>query len=255
MTPLTATPYTTAADLVRERVLVRGTSLCRARDRCWRAPELAALHTRVRAAAAAADGDVHLRWGRALDGAEDQLVRLAGEALAVHLLIADDIRGATKRALVVGTLARMSRPVALAPAVDAAFDHGRTPTGIAFKRRRLSQVAFLLTALAAWRREPGRIRAAALDDPDSFRDWLWTLPVDGGQAQREALLHLAHPDHFEPMVSRAAKERIVAAFADPDDPGDVDLALAAIRARLTPVHGPGFSFGDPPLAERWLQQR
>jgi 5-methylcytosine-specific restriction enzyme B len=93
----------------------------------------------------------------------------------------------------------------------------------------------------------------ALEDPWAFRAWLHEVPVDGAQAQREALLHLAHPATFEPITSVAAKRQIVAALGRANERElDVDAALVAIRERLTPRHGADFSFGAPPLVDRWL---
>jgi 5-methylcytosine-specific restriction enzyme B len=255
MTTTPATdPFTTAAALIRERVLVRGTSLLRARDRLWRQPALDRLVTRVRAAAAADGGSVHERWHAALDGAGEDVVRLAAEGLAVHVLIAADLRAATKRRLLTETLAHLRDPPPLPAALDAALGCGPTPTGVAFKRRRLSQVGFVLAAAGAWRALPPADRRDGLGDPWAFRDWLRTVPVDGAHAQREALLHLAHPATFEPITSAAAKARIVAALgrAGERSLGDPDAALLAIRARLTPRHGEGFSFAAPPLVDRWL---
>lgn len=247
-------PFTAAASLFRERVLVRGTSLCRAADRLWRDIHIEALLARLQACMHdPAGGGVHDRWDAALRGAPDPLVRLAVEALAVHLLIASDLTETTKRRLIAATAAHAhGGDVPLPRSVDAALCRGRTPTGVAFKRRRLSQIAFLLRAATAWRGQPARARREALGDRWVFRGWLWGLPVDGAQAQREALLHLAHPAAFEAITSRAAKERIVAALCLARERDlDTDLALQHIRARWTPRMGGGFSFSDPPLLDRW----
>lgn len=245
--------FAAAIALVRERVLVRGTSLCHSRDRLWREPLLSQLHQRVRAAAGQQSGTLAERWETVLAGADAAAVRLAAEALAVHLLIAGDIGADTKRAHVAATLARLESAPAIPRAIDDAFAHGPTPTGVAFKRRRLSQIAFLLASTGAWRSLPGAQRAAALEDPWHFRDWLRSVPVEGAQAQREAMLHIAHPDAFEPITSLDAKRRIVAALGRTSERAlDTDEALAAIRARLTPRHGDGFSFAAEPLRDAWL---
>jgi 5-methylcytosine-specific restriction enzyme B len=252
-TTTSADPFPRAAALVRERVLVRGTSLCRTRDRLWRPATLDPLHARIRAAADGGGGTLAERWAGALAGAPPPLVQLAAEALTVHLLIASDITASTKGAQIDATLALLDTPPRLPRALLDALDAGRTPTGVAFKRRRLSQVTFLLAAAAAWHRLPAGGRRAGLADPWAFRDWLRTVPVDGAHAQREALLHLAHPATFEPVTSPTAKRRIVAALGSPAEQRlDVDEALLAIRRRLEPRHGRGFSFGAPPLIDRWL---
>lgn len=247
-------PFPEAASLVRERVLVRGTSLCRTRHRLWRDPNLADLLGRLRGAAAAGEGGLHDRWHGALRSADAEVVQLAAEALAVHLLIAADIRPGTKRAQIDATLAHRDRPPPLPAVIDTALEHGPTPTGVAFKRRRLSQITFLLAAVQTWRALPAAVRRTNLGEPWEFRAWLRTVPVDGAQAQHQALLHLAHPETFEPITSAEAKRRIVAALglaAERDL--DTDEALLAIRGRLSSRHGDGFSFGAAPLRDRWLR--
>lgn len=109
----------------------------------------------------------------------------------------------------------------------------------------------LLTCAPWSSRDRGTVRRAALEDPWTFEDWLWQLPPDGGQAQREVVLHLVHPEAFEPIVSRAVKRRIVEGFGAPASEGDVDRALHRLRAELTQVHGPGFSYIDPAVAATW----
>lgn len=256
MAEITATRPTSfeqAAALVRERVLVRGTSLSRARERLWREPHLGELTQRLRAAAERSEGTLEQRWDAALEGAAPPVVSLAAEALAVHLLIAADISAETKRRQIQRTLERTDAPAALPRVIDEALAHGVTPTGIAFKRRRLSQLVFLLTAVSRWRSLPAGERRAALEDPWQLRDWLRSLPADGAQAQREALLHLIHPDSFEPILSLGAKRRIVAALGRVSERAlDTDEALLAIRSRLKPRHGEGFSFAAPPLRDSWL---
>jgi 5-methylcytosine-specific restriction enzyme B len=247
-------PFADAADLIRDRVFSKGTSLLRGRDRLWRQPHLGVLADRVRAVAVdAGGGGLHDRWHAALDGADAAVVRLAAEALYVHLVIASDITPATKRAHIADTLAWLEDPPPLPPLLAAALDVGRTPTGIAFKRRRLSQVLFLLTAVGAWRDLPPDARRSGLADPGAFRDWLDGVPCGGATAQREALAHLVHPAAFEPITSLAAKRRIVATFGGAEEVDlPLDAALGRIRTRLAAEHGDGFSFGAAPLVDRWL---
>ena len=46
-----------------------------------------------------------------------------------------------------------------------------------------------------------------------FRQFVFALPPNSAFAQREALLHLVHPDTFEPIVSREMKREIVDCFS------------------------------------------
>lgn len=243
-------PVRPAADHVVHRVLRLGRAVF-STGPGWRTPELHVLMTRVRRAAAHGDGPWEERWASAVRGQGDAVIQLAAESLYAHVLFPDDLRAATKRSLVMGTVAWMEDPVQVPPRLDAALEVGIAGTGIAFTRRRLSQLAFLLSAAAAWRGMAAPQRRAALEDPWTFKDWLWQIPPDGGQPQREILLHLVHPQAFEPIVSRAVKRRIVEGFGAAPPDGDVDRGLHRLREQLSPEHGPGFSFMDPAVAAAW----
>ena len=92
-----------------------------------------------------------------------------------------------------------------------------------------------------------------LSDPWEFKAMIWELPLHAAYAQRLALLHLVHPDTFEPIVAREMKKRIVARFADrimePSD--DVDRQLLQIRSALADEHGAPFNFWDKGIIEHW----
>jgi len=165
------------------------------------------------------------------------------------VLFAADLSPTTKRHLVQATLARSSSPPRVGAPLDAALDAGLAGTGVAFKRRRLSQLQLLVDAVRLWKTLRRPLREELLADGDGFRRWLAEVPCDGAAAQREALLHLVHPDAFEPIVSPRVKRRIVAAYAaersdDSEEGADVDVALRGLRAALEPEHGPGFAFVD-----------
>lgn len=182
------------------------------------------------------------RWASLLDGATDATVELAAEASYVHVLFAADLSPATKRQLVETTLARSSAPPRVPAALAEALDAGLAGTGVAFKTRRLSQLRLLVDAVQRWKTLKPRVREGLLGDADGFKAWLDEVPCHGAHAQREALLHLVHPEAFEPIVSPRVKQRIVAAYGA--DGPDVDTALRALRAALEPTHGPGFAFVD-----------
>jgi 5-methylcytosine-specific restriction protein B len=192
-------------------------------------------------------------WHRRLDRASTDVLQLAAELLWVHLLFPSDVTGATKRRLVQRTTRRADPEIPVPAELDAVLDGGIAPTGIAYKARRHSQVRLLLLAARGLIELPGRDRKALLADPWALKAWLGELPPDGAQAQREALMHLLHPDWFEPIVSLTVKRQIVGAFRSEVPPGVVDLdqALLAIRRQLQPVHGEGFRFTDPKVVTTW----
>ena len=180
-----------------------------------------------------------VKFQRQLAGAPDATVQLAAEALYVHFLIAS-MSGAAKRAVIEPVLGWMHEPVTIPADLDAALDHGIASPGTAFHTRRPFQLGFVIEFARAWKALPEDRRDAALRDPWAFKDVLFAVPMPkGSYTQREALLHLVHPDTFESIVSRGHKEQIATAFGRPptaDDP-DVDRRLAAVRAQLETEYG------------------
>lgn len=247
------TPVHEVAARFAERALRRGTSLLSARERLWSADGPAALSELLSDLHAGAGRPFAERWALLLDAAPQTAVRVAAEALLVHLLFPADVGPERKRALVRDTLALLDKPPELKPALRDALGAGCATTGVAYSRTRLSQIRFLVDSALAFRVEPASSRRALLADPWGMRSWLAARPSRGGGPQREALLHLLFPECFEPIVSVAAKERIVAALGRRAEVGmdDADRALAALRTRLTDRHGEGFSFVEPTLARRW----
>ena len=59
-------------------------------------------------------------------------------------------------------------------------------------------------------------RTQVLDsDPWEFKRIVFSIDVNYAYPQQAALLHLVHPDTFEPIVSKGHKDRIVRAFGQP----------------------------------------
>jgi 5-methylcytosine-specific restriction protein B len=223
----------------------------------WRLQVLADLHVRHASAVDALGDGFGVRWARRLDGAPAESVQLAAEIFYVHLLFATDLSGKTKRRLITETLAYADDPPAVPVALDAALDGGVARTGIAFKLRRMSQLGLLIQAAYRWHQLAPQERTTALEDPWAFKTWLWSIPHEGAQAQREALLHLAHPATFEPIISAGVKQRIVHAQSRhvPAGVDDVDVALVSIRAALERRYGIGFQFIDPAITPLWRPYR
>jgi 5-methylcytosine-specific restriction protein B len=190
---------------------------------------------------------------RQLAGAAPAVIQLAAEALYVHLLIANDMRRETKVSVVRNTLALMPDPVPIPEDLERALDAGLASTGIAFKTYRPNQLAFLMDFVRAWKELTSQQQDQLLDDPWQFKDFLMTVPIKAAFAQRNALLHLVHPESFEDTVSKDYKRRIAQGFADviDENPEDVDRALYAIRTQLEKDHGGQVEFYRPPFLERW----
>ena len=80
-----------------------------------------------------------------------------------------------------------------------------------------------------------------------------SIDVPNASPQVAALLHLVHPDTFEPIVSRQHRNLIVKAFADRLDEtsDDLDRNLYAIRNQLSDEYGDGFHFYARELRPKW----
>jgi MoxR-like ATPase len=184
--------------------------------------------------------------------ASPAVYQLAGELIYVHLLIAvGNIGGHAKRELIRTVLGWSPAPVAIPPELDVALDVGLARVGTAYLTYRPFQLAFLLRFVRQWKRLPSSERNALLGDPWRFKEFLFRVDISHAYAQREAILHIAHPDTFEAIVSREHKQRFARRFADfvsePTD--DVDRSLLQIRTAVDRRFGPGrslYTIGEPP---------
>ena len=126
-----------------------------------------------------------------------------------------------------------------------------------FTLHRPYHVAFIIEFVEQWKGLPGRERERYLQDPWAFKEFASGLSFRGQLlrdqpntpgAQREALLHLVHPDHFEGTVSVQQKETIAGASAFTkfltEPATDVDARLAQIRRGLEEELGGDFDFYD-----------
>lgn len=197
----------------------------------------------------------HVKLQRQLSGGSDSAIQLMGETLYVHFLVAspDAVRGSKKREHIDRVLGWLEQPVSVPSDLDQALDRGLVATGVAFHTFRPFQIGFIVRMLREWKRlEAGEVERL-LDDPWAFREWLYSLPVQTAYIQREALLHLVHPDVFEQVVSRDMKASIDKAFSQlvsrPDQ--NIDRRLLEIRRNLEEEYGVDFNFWDPRILPIW----
>ncbi len=237
--------------------LLEGRSLFGSGQRLWHGEALADVVARTVENPDESQATFYDKLRQQLDGASADRYQLAAEALAVHQLVADDINAKTKRESLRRVAGWAPEPIEVPEFVDAAMERGLAATGVAFKTYRPFQL-WLVFRLARMFEERDRAqREALLEDPWAFKEALYALPVESAYAQREALLHLVHPDAFEPIVSRDHKKAIDEAFADrvDDELDDIDQRLAAIRETLTaevcPDDPEAFTFYRPEVFERW----
>jgi 5-methylcytosine-specific restriction protein B len=196
---------------------------------------------------------------RELADAPRSIIQLMAEVLFIHLLVAwkGSIGPDRKRELMDSILALMPDDMKIPPRLDAALEVGLASTGIAFLSYRRFQVTLLVRFVAMWKGLPATLREEALADPWRFKELVFAVHERGANAQREALLHFAHPQTFEAIVSQEHKERIANTFAHliRDEEHDVDRQLLAIREKLADTYGEGFSFYRQELQEQWQPSR
>ncbi|MDE0169249.1 MAG: AAA family ATPase [bacterium] len=178
---------------------------------------------------------------RQLEGADDAVVELMAEMLYVHFLAVGErgMRSTTKRSRIEQVLTWSSRPVQLPHQLEAAL-HGFD--WYLSTRQQFRAIRFLIRFAERWKTQNSGQRQNLLRDPWQFKEMLWGVPVDSAYMQRNALLHLVHPDTFEPISMDQAKRRVAKSFSKyvsaPND--DVDRQLVQIRAALSPEYGPEF---------------
>ena len=189
-----------------------------------------------------------------LSEAPADTVQLAAEILYVHYLIEshDSIGGATKRDRIRQLLDLANLAVSIPKDLDTALDEGVVNPGQFFKNNRHSQIHFLGEFARAWKQLDAEHRTQVLDsDPWEFKRIVFSIDVKYAYPQQAALLHLVHPDTFEPIVSKGHKDRIVRAFANRlEMPShDPDRNLLAIREQKSESYGKDFHFyvGEPRL--------
>lgn len=188
-----------------------------------------------------------------LRDAPDAAVQLMAELHFIHLLLPRTLLGKTKRELIANVLRFLRDPAAIPAELDPALDHGCINPGAYFTTGRDMQIAYLVAFGEAWKDLDGPDRTQLLGDPWALKQFAQRVPVKGGYAQREALLHLVFPDTFESIVSREHKQLIAKRFASfaNSASSDVDQQLLDIRHRLAMDHGEGFSFYDDSIAPMW----
>ena len=194
-----------------------------------------------------------------LEDSPPEVYQLMAEVLYVHFLIVWHafMGAAAKRE-------QVERVLDWGAAVRTIPDHlvdGLEQQGIAgsmaLNLYRPYQVAFIIEFVEQWKELPVNERQRYLREPWPFKEFASGLSFRGQllqkrhntpSAQREALLHLVHPDHFEGTVSVPQKETIARASSFghllKESTTDVDAKLAQIRRGLEEELGGDFDFYD-----------
>ncbi|NTU82743.1 MAG: AAA domain-containing protein [Chloroflexales bacterium] len=235
-------PFYDAARAFVELCLREDRSLFTPGVAIWTRANLDELHRRFNDNPDESGGSFEQKFQKQLAGADHAIFQLAAELIYVHLLIArGNINGGAKRILIRRVLSWSPTSVAIPPELDAALDAGLARVGTAFLTYRPFQLWFLIDFARAWKGLSPEACDQLLADPWAFKTMVFALPISRAYAQREALLHIVHPDAFEAIVSREHKRMYVDHFRElvTAPSGDVDRDLAQIRAALDQRYGPG----------------
>ena len=148
------------------------------------------------------------KFERQLHGAPPQTYQLAAEILYLSYLIVypRTIGGDRKRENINRVLSWAETPTATPDHLVDAQDSGFVNPGPAFGVSLPAHIQLVAEFLQHWKGLPAEICQQKLDDPWSFKKELVSIDVPRSAAQSMALLHLAYPSVFEPILSKNHKE-------------------------------------------------
>ena len=251
-----------AAESWVERGLKFDDSLFTPGKRIWTSEWLDELHRRF-LDRPDESGDTFLdKLERQLTGSPPEAYQLMAEVLFVHFLIVSTKNSTNKQHQLNRILGWSPEPVAVPSELAAGLAPGLATPGMAFHTFRWAQVGLIIEFATQWKRLGPDRRRRLLDDPWSFKEFVMDLRLQSlmlrdsqntPRIQRQALLHLVHPDTFEKIVSVDHKNKIAAEFEElVEDPEmDVDRKLQQIRSALERTHGETFSLYDPDVRSQW----
>ena len=232
-----------AAEAWVERALRSDDSLFTPGRRIWTTEWLEELHYRFLDRPEMPGSDFFKKLKRQLKGSPPEAYQLMAEVTYVHLLFPDNVSDATKKEAL-ETILRWSPGLESIPReLTAALAPGLANTGTGYNTYRPYHVGLIVEFASHWKRLTPDGRQGMFDEPWAFKNFVMDLPLRSAllrtsgerpRAQRHALLHLVHPDTFEPIVKIDHKEMIAKAFEDhvedPDE--DLDRKLLKIRAAM-----------------------
>ncbi len=211
-----------------------------------------------------ASGGFYQRFELQLVGAPPETIQLAAEILYVYFLIANQhaIRGTTKRQRIREVIGWADTALNVPDNLndsDNAIDVGILNPGAASQTTIHAQVQMIAELALHWKQMPDSARTRSISDPWSFLQEVRSIQTRESRPQSEALLHLVHPDTFEPSTTRH-KELIRLAYESvlDDRTDDVDRDVLEIRNRLTGVsstYDKGFDFYSPDIVFVWHSGR
>jgi len=189
------------------------------------------------------------KLGYQLEGADRGVVLLAADLRYLHLLPVYDMNPELKRQRIDSILELAGEQMpddlasTLAPGV-VAWGSGHSQAWPQYT---------LLTRFAGWFSGLDDARRTQLiDDPWAFKAGLFELDATSAQMEREALLHLIHPDPFDAVFNQWHKKKIVERWADhADGESDRDRAIIQIRTALEDEYGEQIHWYEDRIRDLW----
>jgi hypothetical protein len=229
-------------------------SLLRPGRSIWTPSNLDELYDRVIGHPDLGAGSFTDKLVRQTRGASSEIIQLASEALFVFHLKDAETPATTKRVEIQRVLEGMPDPPAIPDELAAALESGVARYGRGKLHKRW-HFTYLLRFARRWLELGSDQRRELREDAWVFREFLEQIKVQAGGFQQDAIMHLVHPEVFEPIISRGDKRAIVGAFGNlvSEPTSDPDRALQQIRAAL--AGGPDFHFGTVAFAVTAFEQR
>ena len=252
-----------AAQAWVDRSLRRDDSLFTPGRRIWASEWLGELRQRFLDSPDESPGTFVDRLERQLEGSPPEAYQLMAEVLYAHFLIVHTTDSSDELKRLESVLAWSPDPVIIPPELVAGLAPGLANPGMAFHTYRPFQVGLIIEFAEQWKQLVPDERQRLVDGPWAFKDFLLQLKLQSDLLrerqntpgiQRQALLHLVHPDTFESIVSVDHKNKIAAAFDDlvDDSSQDVDRKLQTIRSALEGSHvGETVHFYSPDIRKQW----
>jgi 5-methylcytosine-specific restriction enzyme B len=185
---------------------------------------------------------------------------IAAKHFAAELLVFYYLPCITKAVGLDRKLEQISRPLHSAtPDAEVPEDvvdilgHGLWHPGTWYLTRIDAQIAYLAEFTREFKRLQSDQHTRLVEDPWAFKDFVFGLKPHQAYPTHHGLLHLFHPDTFEPIVAADAKRKIVVRFSDlvTETTSDVDQQLLQIRHTLASQFGDDFHFYDPVVKDKW----
>ena len=242
-----------AAERWVDVALRRDDSLFTPGKQIWTSQGLGELHRRFLNNPDEQRGSFLDKLRRQLEGSPPEVYQLAAEVLYVHFLIVTTSSSANERRRIDSVLQWSPTPAAIPSNFVDALIPGIANPGTGFHRYRPYQVGLIIEFVEQWKEQGSEECGRLLNDPWAFKEFLMGVQLrsrllsnnqNTPRIQRQALLHLIHPDIFEAIVNPNHKDKITKTFeaSVTDTAEDVDRKLQQIRSDLEEQYDSGDHF-------------